>query len=123
MKKILFVTIMAVCLGGCAGTNGTTPDPTITAGKSLITIQRSIVALRDSIGVPCQQKVISPADCTTLNDWYLQSKPIYDAAADAGVVALTTGDLSAYNANKAALQSLLTNMLAITVKYGVGGAK
>jgi hypothetical protein len=126
LLKLPPLLLLLLILSSCATTSTTTTKQTdagITAGKTLLTIQQSIVNTREAISVPCQKGSIPQADCKKLDGYYQQSKPTYDAAVDAAILSMTTGDVTKYEANKAALQSLLTNMLAITVKYGVGGAK
>ena len=124
-----FVQFIALILGlsmlalfGCATTSGKTDSPQIVAGKSLLAIQQSIVTTRDAIGVPCQKGAIPQADCQKMNDWYLQSKPAYDAAETAAVIDLKGGvnDESA----KQNLIRLETEILGLAAQYGIkGGAQ
>lgn len=115
MKKLILLTMF---LAGCATSQTTTQtDPVITAGKTLLATQQTIVGLRDAIGVPCQKGIIPQIDCITMDGYYKQSKPLYDAA----VTAWNTGSPDA-TAKKAALEQLAGQIAAIAIKYGVGGA-
>lgn len=126
MKKLILLPILCLLLCSCTTFSGKTDTPQITAGKSLLAIQTEIVSTREAIGVPCQKGYIAPKDCSTIDDWYLQSKPMYDAAVDAATLALITGadsDAAAFKEKQDALQSLATNIITMAAKYGVQGSK
>lgn len=104
----------------------TNQKPIIVAGKSLLAIQREIVSIRKAITVPCQQKVIPPEQCQKLDSWYQASKPLYDAAVDAEILALRSGkpeDESAALAKKDALFSLSKDLAILAGRYGVKGGE
>ena len=125
MKKfLLLLPILLLC--SCTTFSGKTDTPQITAGKSLLAIQTEIVSIRESISVPCQKGIIAPADCSSMELIYQQSKPAYDAAVDAAVIALTSGtstDAIAFQQKQEALQALSIDIITIAAKYGVKGDK
>ena len=124
MKKfLLLLPVLLLC--SCTTFSGKTDTPQITAGKSLLAIQTEIVSIREAISVPCQKGIIAPADCSSMELIYQQSKPAYDAAVDAAVIALTSGtstDAITFQSKQEALQALSTDIITIAAKYGVKGA-
>jgi hypothetical protein len=123
MKRIMITLgAMLLALSACA-TIPANQDPLVTEGKTLLAIQQSIVAARDAIGVPCQTKIIPHDECVKLDDLYNQSKPMYDMAEAAMVVAATTGDTAKVKEQESALVNLLSNMTAIMIKYNIGDVK
>lgn len=116
MKNLLLL-ILLFSLSACA-TVPSNSDPTIVTGKSLLTVKESIVNARIAISDPCIKKVIPASECKAADDYYNQSKLVYDTAVDTLITGV--GDPVAAQAS---LTSLLGNMTAILIKYNVGGAK
>jgi hypothetical protein len=123
MKRLILLPLL-FSLSACATFSGQTDTPQITAGKSLLAIQTTIVSTRTAIGVPCQKGLIAPADCTSMDLIYQQSKPAYDAAVDAATIALTSGtatDAATFQTKQDALLDLQTQILGLAAKYGIKG--
>jgi uncharacterized membrane protein len=126
LLALFIIAAAMLSMIGCATTSGKTDSPQVFAGKTLLAIQSEIISTRDAIGVPCQQGYIPQAECQAMDSIYQQSKPAYDAAVDAAVIALASGkdtDISASNVKRAALESLAANIIKIAVTYGVQGGK
>jgi len=125
MLKKMTLLLLALLLSACS-TPGTTPDPAIIAGNTLLAAQGTIVNIRKQVAVPCQQGVIPQDVCQQIGSIYEQSKPIYDAAVDAETLALsnpTTANQTDAQAKQQAILNLATEITAIAVKYGIQGGK
>lgn len=125
MKKFLLIPLILL-LSACATTSGT-DAPAMTAGKSLLALKEVIVGTREAITVPCQQGIIPVDACRQMDDWYNQSKPVYDAAVDAEILALRGGsaaDIRTAEEKQAQLAALASEIAALALKYNVqGGGK
>lgn len=125
MKKLLLIPLLL--LSACTTVGGKTDTPQMVAGKSLLAIQQTIVATRQAIVTPCQRGTISVADCRQMDDWYNQSKPVYDAAVDAEMVSLAGVQLEGVGLPapdyRTQLLGLETEIVALALKYGVKGGK
>lgn len=118
-KRATPLTLIGLLLvGGCASTD----TPQMMAGKSLLAIQQTIVSTRQAIVVPCQKGAIPGAECRKMDDLYQQSKPIYDAAADAEILLLRGGMApeADYRAQLLGIESAITSIAA---KYGIKEAQ
>lgn len=126
MKKFLLIPLILL-LSACATTSGKTDAPAMTAGKSLLALKEVIVSTREAITVPCQQGIIPAGACHQMDDWYNQSKPVYDAAVDAEILALRGGsaaDIRTAEEKQAQLAALASEIAALALKYNVqGGVK
>ena len=123
LPMLAVLLLVCLALNACATVSGKTDTPQVTAGKSLLAIQQSIVATRDAIGVPCQQGVISQSDCQQMDDLYRQSKPMVDAAIDAEILALNGAptDAAAYQQRLSDIVALEVKLITLAGKYAVQG--
>jgi len=113
--------LVVLLLGGCA--TGRTQDPAVTAGKSLLAAKETIIGIRTVAAKPCQDGVLSQDVCQQIGKLYKSSKPAYDAATDAMLVYLTTGDSTQYELQMMALQDLVQRLVILQTQSGIGGAK
>lgn len=131
MKRFVTLTLLcglSICgLSACATTAGKAEAPVVTAGKSLLALKEIIVGTREAITVPCQQGIIPVDACRQMDDWYNQSKSVYDAAVDAEILALRGGsetDLRTAGEKQAQLAQLASQIAALALRYHVqGGVK
>ena len=120
MKRIL-VGFMLLGLLGCTTTKPV--DPNVALGKSLLATKDTIINVHESFRVPCKTGVV-PADvCKHVDTLTTESKPIYDAAVDAAVLGLQTGNTSDAKAKQETLEKLAGDMIALSIKYSVKGVK
>ena len=116
MKKLALL-VAAFVLCSCA----TSSEQVQT--KSLLTLRETIINSRAAITEPCQKGIMPKDECVKFDDYYQQSKKLYDTAVDAQIVMLTTGDTTKATESTAALSSLVGNMTTLLIKYNIGGAK
>lgn len=120
MKKLLIPLVLL--LSACATTSVTSETPSSRSGKALLVVKDNIVTIRDAFSIPCQKGLVAQVDCQKVNSIYQQSKPAYDTAVDAAVIALTSGnanDVQAYRDKETALLNFATELSQLAAKYGV----
>lgn len=126
MKKVLIALLLSVTLAGCA-TTGTTPaDPSITAGNSLLATQQTIVNTHEAFRLPCSQGIVAPVDCKKVDQITSDAAPAYDAAVDALILGIQSGNTADYVIKKQVFDKLLGDMVALALKYSIkpaGGTK
>lgn len=104
-------------LTACAGMNAQQ-----TTTSTLLTLHDSIVTIETGIKVPCENGIIPASDCASIENYILQAKPAYNAAADAQILALQStspANTAAYNAQFTTLNNLIIEATTLAVKYSI----
>jgi hypothetical protein len=123
MKKLILPLLLALTLSACA-TSGTTPA--VTAGKSLLAMQETIVTVAKTGGALCNQAVLTKENCADLEQLYLRSQPAYDLAADSLIMALAVNSPESwqrYQERQTSFRSIFDDLLRLSAQFGKGGTK
>lgn len=120
----------SLLVSGCAGIQQQSPEGLAT--KSLLVMKETITAAAVIGDRLCDQKVLTPEQCTQLAVIYGQAKPAYDVAADSLALAIRMGSQGdAWDRYRAALLQfnyIFTGAMDLSVKLGIvpaleGGVK
>lgn len=119
MKKLVFISmaLVAFTITGCAGTTAQ-----VTA-KTLLATQQEIVAVHEAFRTPCKNGTVPASTCTRVDAITNEAKPAYDAAVDAAILSLQTGNAADATEKQAALNQLAVDLLTLATKYSVEVAK
>lgn len=128
MKKLLIALtlLFSVAIAGCATMGGVPADPAITTGNTLLATQQTIVNTHEAFRLPCSQGVVAPVDCKKVDQLTADAGPAYDAAVDALILGIQSGNTADYLVKKQAFDKMLGDVVALALKYSIkpaGGTK
>lgn len=117
MKVFKILVIFSFLLSGCAGTTAQNPDQiaqaTGTMANTLLVTKRTAIEVFTTISNKCQVKMLDTTTCAKAEQLYQKIQPSINAAEQSVIIAATTGDLTQANANQAAVNGLIADLMAL----------
>lgn len=115
LSSVLFVLVLI--LSGCVGATNQNPDQvaqaTATMANTLTVTKETVIDIFTTISDNCQRKFMDTQTCAKAEKLYLQIQPAIDAAEQSVIIAASTGDLTQANANQAAVNGLVAELMTI----------
>lgn len=115
MRKTFLLALTALTLSaivGCANNQQV-------IGKTLLATQQEIVSTHELFRSPCKTGVVKKETCIKVDEITDKAKPIFDAAVDATVLGIDTGDNTTAQAKAAELATLLADLTTLATQYGL----
>ncbi len=118
---LLLMLLLTIC--GCAGlpTQPPAPDNAITpyakAALGLKATKTTIKTTAKAVDALCSQGIMKQPECDTARSTYWQVKATYEAAKDALLLGLETGNMTEYDRQSAALTTFTDSLTKAVAAY------